>query len=93
MRNEIRVRERGGPVRGPSFYEQDFAKCVAPKWSRCAAGRIAALDRPNLIEELEGLTKRDERALGSQLKRIMAHMLNQRYQPPPPAAAGRLDRE
>jgi hypothetical protein len=32
-------------------------------------------------EELEGLTKRDERALGSQLKRIMAHLLKQRYQP------------
>jgi hypothetical protein len=37
------------------------------------------------------LTKRDERALGSQLKRIMAHMLKQRYQPQPSAAAGRLD--
>ena len=27
------------------------------------------------------MTKRDERALGSQLKRIMAHLLKQRYQP------------
>jgi Domain of unknown function DUF29 len=44
-------------------------------------GNAAALDVPNLIEELEGLTKRDERALGAQLKRIMAHMLKQRYQP------------
>ena len=49
-------------------------------------GRVAAhrarhgLDVPNLIEELEGLTKRDERALGSQLKRVMAHLLKQRYQ-------------
>ena len=49
--------------------------------SCCASGRAAALDVPNLIEELEGLTKRDERALGSQLKRIMSHMLKQRYQP------------
>ena len=39
------------------------------------------LDVENLVEELEGLTKRDARALGSQLKRIMAHMLKQRYQP------------
>ena len=50
-------------------------------------GRVAAhrarhgLDVPNLIEELEGLTKRDERALGSQLKRIMARMLKQRHHP------------
>ncbi|MGH6903886.1 MAG: DUF29 domain-containing protein, partial [Geminicoccaceae bacterium] len=45
------------------------------------AGDVAALDLPNLIEELVGLTKRDERALGSQLKRIMVHMLKQRHQP------------
>jgi predicted nucleic acid-binding Zn-ribbon protein len=45
------------------------------------AGDAAALDIANLIEELEGLTKRDERALGSQLKRIMAHVLKQRHQP------------
>jgi hypothetical protein len=32
-------------------------------------GDVAALDVEILIEELEGLTKRDERALGSQLKR------------------------
>lgn len=31
--------------------------------------------------ELEGLTERDERAVGAQLKRIMAHLLKQRYQP------------
>ena len=46
---------------------------------RCA--RAAALDVANLVEELEGLTKRDVRALGSQLKRIMAHLLKQRHQP------------
>jgi Domain of unknown function DUF29 len=27
------------------------------------------------------LTKRDQRALGSEIKRIMAHLLKQRYQP------------
>ncbi len=45
------------------------------------AGDTAALDLSNLILELEGLTKRDQRALGSQLKRIMADFLKQRYQP------------
>lgn len=45
------------------------------------AGDVAALDLQNLIEELQGLTKRDEQALGSQLKRIMTHLLKQRYQP------------
>lgn len=45
------------------------------------SGQAAGLDVHNLIEELEGLTRRDERALASQLKRIMAHLLKQRYQP------------
>ena len=36
------------------------------------SGQAAALDVYNLIEELEGLTRRNERSLGSQLKRIMA---------------------
>jgi len=34
-----------------------------------------------MVLELEGLTRRDERSLGSQLKRITTHLLEQRYQP------------
>jgi hypothetical protein len=63
------------------LYDEDFALWVERQVELLRSGRTAALDLPNLIEELEGLTKRDERALGSQLKRIMAHMLKQRYQP------------
>ena len=47
----------------------------------CSLLDVTALDLQNLIEELQGLTKRDERALGSQLKRIMTHLLKQQYQP------------
>jgi Domain of unknown function DUF29 len=81
MRNQIRVKEKGEPIRGRSLYDQDFAKWIERQVESLRAGRAAALDVPNLIEELEGLTKRDERALGSQLKRIMAHMLKQQHQP------------
>jgi len=45
------------------------------------AGDVAARALPNQTRELEGLTRRDERPLGSQLKRIMTHLLEQRYQP------------
>ena len=45
------------------------------------SGRTSALDVPYPTLELEGLTNRDERVLGSQLGRIMAHMLEQRHQP------------
>ena len=62
-------------------YDQDFALWVEAQVAALRSGEFAGLDLENLVEELEGLTKRDERALGSQLKRIMAHLLKQRYQP------------
>ena len=64
-----------------SLYDQDFALWVEEQMAGLRAGDVAALDLENLTEELRGLTKRDERALGSQLKRIMAHLLKERYQP------------
>ena len=65
----------------PSLYDEDFAHWVEQQVRLLKAGDAAALDVANLVEELEGLTKRDLRALGSQLKRIMLHMLKQRHQP------------
>jgi Domain of unknown function DUF29 len=64
-----------------SLYDRDFALWVEAQVAAVRAGDVAALDVDNLVEELEGLTRRDERALGSQLKRIMAHLLKQRHQP------------
>jgi hypothetical protein len=42
---------------------------------------MPAVLKSHVRERVEDLIKRDERALGSQLKRIMAHMLKQHYQP------------
>ena len=81
MRNQVRVKDADGAVRGQSLYDQDFAQWVEQQVELLRSGRTTELDVPNVVEELEGLTKRDERALGSQLKRIMAHMLKQRHQP------------
>lgn len=66
-----------------SLYDEDFALWVEEQVALLRSGRAAALDVANLIEELEGLTKRDARALGSQLRRIMLHLLKQRHQPAP----------
>jgi hypothetical protein len=65
----------------PSLYDRDFALWVEAQVAAIRAGDHGGLDVEHLALELEGLTKRDERALGSQLKRIMAHLLKQRYQP------------
>ena len=78
-RAQLDDRSRAAPPR--PLYDEDFALWVEAQVAALRAGDVAALDVANLVEELEGLTKRDERALGSQLKRIMSHLLKQRHQP------------
>lgn len=80
MRSRVQLDDRSRAAAPRPLYDEDFALWVEEQVAALRAGDVAALDLPNLIEELEGLSKRDARALGSQLKRIMAHMLKQRYQ-------------
>ena len=81
MRSGGRLNERTRAASPRPLYDEDFALWVEEQVAALRAGDMAALDIHNLIQELEGLTKRDERALGSQLKRIMARMLKQRHHP------------
>jgi hypothetical protein len=81
MRSRAQLDDRSRTVPPRALYDRDFALWVEEQIAALRTGNVAALDVANLIEELEGLTKRDVRALGSQLKRIMAHKLKQRYQP------------
>ena len=81
MRNRALADETAVAKAPPQLYDRDFALWIEAQVAGIRAGDPGALDVENLIEELEGLTKRDVWALGSQLKRIMVHMLKQRYQP------------
>jgi hypothetical protein len=81
MRSQVQLERTSGAASPRPLYDQDFALWIDEQVAALRAGDVAALDLQNLIEELEGLTKGDQRALGSQLKRIMAHLLKQRYQP------------
>ena len=81
MRSRAGINQTAGRGQPQSLYDRDFAAWVEQQVELLRSSHTAGLDVENLVEELEGLTKRDERALGSQLKRIMAHMLKQQYQP------------
>jgi hypothetical protein len=81
VRSRAGISETEGRVQAQSLYDRDFAAWIEQQVELLRSGRAGALDVDNLVEELEGLTKRDERALGSQLKRVMAHLLKQRHQP------------
>ena len=80
MRSRVPLADSSRAAPARPLYDEDFALWIEEQVVALRAGDVAGLDTENLIEELEGLTKRDQRALGSQLKRIMAHLLKQRYQ-------------
>lgn len=79
MRNQAQLDDRSRAAPPRPLYDQDFALWIEEQVAALRVGDVAALDLPNLTLELEGLTKRDVRGLGSQIKRIMAHLLKQRY--------------
>ena len=81
MRSRAGNNQTAGRGHPRSLYDRDFAAWVEQQVELLRSSRTAGLDVENLVEELEGLTKRDERELGAQLKRIMAHLLEQQYQP------------
>jgi hypothetical protein len=77
-----RKERRPTPQAEPPLYDRDFALWIEAQVAALRAGALGALDVENLVEELEGLTKRDEQeAVGAQLKRVMTHLLEQRHQP------------
>lgn len=81
MQSRARVSETAGASRPSPLCDADFALWIEEQVAALRRGDLAALDVEYLTLELEGLTKRDERALGSQLKRVMAHLLKQQHQP------------
>jgi len=68
-------------LRTETLYDQDFNLWVEAKHSALADHRYDDLDLPNLLEELDGLTKRDKRALKRHLRVLLMHLLKWRYQP------------
>ncbi|MGD1862801.1 MAG: DUF29 domain-containing protein [Leptolyngbyaceae cyanobacterium] len=63
------------------LYDRDFNLWVAAQQTALKEHRYTDLDLPNLIEELNGLTKRDQRALKSHLRVLLTHLLKWQYQP------------
>src|SRR4051812_32422384 len=81
MRSRALVNKTEETEKPPPLYDRDFALWIEGQVAAIRSADVAGLDIAHLVEELEGLTKRDVRSLGSQLKRIMAHLLKLRYQP------------
>lgn len=63
-----------------SLYESDFQKWISETISVLQAGEFDALDIEHLIEELQDLGKAEKKALQSNLKVLLAHLLKLKVQ-------------
>ena len=64
-----------------SLYEQDFCLWLKSTAQLLKNSNFQALDLPNLIEEIEAMGRSEERAIYSNLKVLLQHLLKYRYQP------------
>ena len=62
-----------------SLYEQDLVAWCDDTVAKLKAGDFEAIDIESLIEEVEGLAKRDRRELKSRLRVLLIHLLKRRY--------------
>lgn len=69
------------PVRRHVSYNDDFHAWTLDQAARLRRERPGTVDWENLAEEVESLGRSDKRALGSDLKIVLEHLLKWRYQP------------
>ncbi len=62
-----------------SLYETDFTAWAEETAKLLHEGRFAEIDMPALIEEIDGLARSDRKAIYSQLKRLLFHLLKLAY--------------
>jgi hypothetical protein len=68
-------------VETKTLYDTDFVEWTARTAELLRARRFDELDVEQVAEDIEDLGKSDRRAVGSQLSRILMHLLKRRIQP------------
>jgi hypothetical protein len=61
-------------------YGADYAQWCAEQGALLRAGRVDAVDRENLAEEIESLGRSDKREIRSRLKELLLHLLKWHFQ-------------
>ena len=65
----------------PSLYDTDYVAWLEEQAAHLRAGRLSALDVPNVAEELEGLARSDRHELANRLETLILHLLKWDQQP------------
>ena len=63
------------------LYERDFCLWLEQQAALLREGRFAELDLDNLIEEIEGMARRDKKAVKNNLVVLLTHLLKHQFQP------------
>jgi len=63
-----------------NFYEEDFSVWAFRNAQLLREGRIAEADLEHIAEEIEDLGKEREHSLATQVRRLLAHLLQYHYQ-------------
>jgi len=64
----------------PTLYEQDYYLWLETTANLLREGQLSALDVANLLEEIEDMGRSEKRAVYSNLKILLMHLLKYRYQ-------------
>lgn len=64
-----------------NLYEHDFVRWTEEQARAIREGRLDALDREHLAEEIESMGNKERRELASRLTVLVTHLLKQRVQP------------
>jgi len=62
-------------------YQQDFYSWICRNIKLLRDGRLSEIDVENIAEELDGMSKSQQRELISRLKILFAHLLKWQFQP------------
>lgn len=69
------------PTRTTRSYDRDFYAWTAEQAGQLRRVKPAGIDWKNLAEEVESLGRSDKRAIGSDLKIVLEHLIKWKFQP------------
>ena len=64
-----------------TLYDRDYALWLDSQVRALKTGNYQAIDLENLIEEIEDMGRREKKAVGSNLRVVLLHLLKYKYQP------------
>lgn len=78
-------------TRSASLYERDFYAWTRRQAAMLRSGDLAGVDVEHLAEEIEDMGREQRRAVRSQLRHLLVHLLKLRYSPASDPQSGWID--